>query len=88
MSINDNLVDLAQAIRGPKLKKLSLPLNGIENEFCEYFTQILPCQTLEELNLGGNWFGTAGMSRFLTTFRNMQKLRVLNLGNIRLNTEE
>lgn len=38
MSIVDNLGDLAQAVNRPKLKKLSLPLNGIEAEQCLYFS--------------------------------------------------
>ena len=37
MSIVDNLGDLVQAVNRPKLKKLSLPLNGIEPESCLYF---------------------------------------------------
>lgn len=46
MSIVDNLEDLATAINRPKLKKLSLPLNGIEPEFCLFFQHILPFDTL------------------------------------------
>ena len=64
MSIVDNLGDLVQAVNRPKLKKLSLPLNGIEPEFCLYFQQMLPFETLEELNLSSNWFGIAGLNRF------------------------
>ena len=37
MSIVDNLGDLVQAVNRPKLKKLSLPYNGIEPEYCLYF---------------------------------------------------
>jgi hypothetical protein len=37
MSIVDNLGDLVTAVKRPKLKKLSLPYNGIEHEFCLYF---------------------------------------------------
>ena len=61
MSIVDNLGDLVQAVNRPKLKKLSLPLNGIEPEFCLYFQQMLPFDTLEELDLNSNWFGLAGL---------------------------
>ena len=64
MSIVDNLGDLAQAVNRPKLKKLSLPLNGIEPEFCLFFQSILPFDTLQELDLSSNWFGTMGLSRF------------------------
>lgn len=64
MSICDNLGDLGQAVNRPKLKKLCLPLNGIEAEFCLYFQQMLPFETLEELDINSNWFGTEGLARF------------------------
>ena len=66
MSIVDNLGDLVQAVNRPKLRKLSLPLNGIEAEFCLYFQHMLPFETLEELNLSSNWFGIPGLARFKT----------------------
>ena len=37
MAIVDNLEDMINAVRRPKLKKLSLPLNGIEQEYCTFF---------------------------------------------------
>ena len=64
MSIVDNLSELAQAVNRPKLKKLSLPLNGIEPDYCLFFQQMLPFETLEELNLSSNWFGAKGLSKF------------------------
>ena len=38
MSIVDHLGDLSTAVMRPKLKKLSLPQNGIEPEFCLYLS--------------------------------------------------
>ena len=66
MSIVDNLGDLVQAVNRPKLKKLSLPLNGIEPESCLYFQYMLPFETLEELDLSSNWFGIPGLAQFKT----------------------
>lgn len=88
MSICDHLGDLVQAVNRPKLKKLSLPHNGIEPEFCLFFKQMLPYETLEELNLSNNWFGMVGLARFKDSFKNFHKLRVLNFGNIAKHNED
>ena len=58
-------------------------MNGIEPEFCLFFQQILPFDTLQELNLSSNWFGTLGLERFKEQFKQFKQLRVLNLGNLR-----
>ena len=87
MSIVDHLADIGQAISRPKLKKLSLPQNGIEPEYCLYFTQIIPFETLEELNLMSNWFGLQGINRFGAHFKKFKRLRLLNFGNLKLGEE-
>ena len=88
MSIVDNLGDLVQAVNRPKLKRLSLPLNGIEPEYCLYFQQMLPFETLEQLDLYSNWFGIPGLTRFKDQFRNFRRLKVLNLGNLKMGAIE
>ena len=88
MSIVDNLGDLVQAVNRPKLRKLSLPLNGIEPEFCLYFQQMLPFDTLEELDLHSNWFAVPGLTRFKNQFKKFKQLKVLNLGNLKIGAIE
>ena len=69
MSIVDNLGDLVAAVKRPKLKKLSLPYNGIEHEFCLYFQYMLNFDTLQHLDLSCNWFGMNGLARFKDHFK-------------------
>ena len=69
MSIVDNLGDLVTAVKRPRLKKLSLPYNGIEHEFCLYFQHMLNFDTLQHLDLSCNWFGMNGLSRFKDHFK-------------------
>ena len=88
MSIVDNLGDLVTAVKRPKLKKLSLPYNGIEHEFCLYFQHMLNFDTLQHLDLSCNWFGMNGLSRFKDHFKQFKQLEVLNLSNNKLCAEE
>ena len=88
MSIVDNLGDLVTAVKRPKLKKLSLPYNGIEHEFCLYFQHMLNFDTLQHLDLSCNWFGMNGLSRFKDHFKQFKQLAVLNLSNNKLCAEE
>jgi hypothetical protein len=60
---------MIQACKRPKLKRLALPMNGIEKEYCEYFNYMLPFETLESLNLSSNWFGSEGIGRFMPVFK-------------------
>jgi hypothetical protein len=46
LSMVDHLQDLTTAIKRPQLKKLSLPYNGIEQEYCTYFVHILNYETM------------------------------------------
>ena len=87
MGIVDNLQDMAPIVNRPKLKRLSLPYNGIEAQFCVFFQQMLPLETLEEIDLSSNWFGTAGLAHLKTQFGRLQRLKVLNLGNSKLGLE-
>jgi len=88
MSIVDHLQDLSQAIKRPKLKSLVLPLNGIEHEYCIYFSHILNFDTLQELDLSSNWFGILGLEKFSTSFTKFSNLKKLNLNNNKLCTHE
>ena len=88
MSITDHLTELAPAIRRPKLKKLVIPYNGIETEYCEYFKHIFSFDTLEELNISCNWFGMRGLARFRQHLVNLSKLRHLNISNNKLCADE
>ena len=72
----------------PKLLTLSLPLNGIEAEYCLYFQHLLNFETLNHLDLSSNWFGMPGLSRFKHTFKQFKCLKVLNLSNNKLCMEE
>lgn len=49
---------------------------------------MLNFETLEELNLSSNWFGIPGLTRFKDQFSNFKRLRVLNLGNLKLAIDE
>jgi len=49
---------------------------------------MLNFETLEELNLSSNWFGIQGLTRFKDQFSNFKRLRVLNLGNLKLAIDE
>ena len=84
MSIVDHIGELVQAVNRPKLHTLKLPLNGIEAEYCLYFTHMLPFSTLIHLDLSNNWFGDAGLSRFKSSFKQFKTLKILNLTNNKL----
>lgn len=84
MGIVEHIGELVQAINRPKLHTLKLPLNGIEAEYCLYFTHMLPFETLVHLDLSNNWFGDAGLSRFKHSFKNFKCLKVLNISNNKL----
>ncbi len=84
----DHLQDLILALRRPKLKVLRLPYNGIEQEFCEYFSHILNFETLEQLDLSCNWFGLRGLQRFANHFKKFVQLKKLGLSNNKLCIEE
>jgi len=73
----DHLHDMIQACKRPKLKKLALPMNGIEKEYCEYFNYMFPFETLESLNLSSNWFGSEGIGRFMPVFKQFKNLKEL-----------
>ena len=84
MSIVDNLHELVMAVRRPKLKKFSIPYNGIEQEYCLYFKDMLNFETLQHLDLSCNWFGMAGLERVKHQFKHFKTLKILNLSNNKL----
>ena len=88
MSIVDHLEDLIMAVKRPKLKKLSIPYNGITSEFCECFQHMFNFKTLEELNLSSNWFGMTGLQRFKSQFAKFDNLQVLHLASNKLCNDE
>ena len=84
LSLVDHLHEMVTAIKRPKLKHLSLPLNGIEQEYCQYFNYMFSFETLESLNLSSNWFGQQGLKRFKGQFSKFTNLKALNISNSRL----
>ena len=71
-----------------KLKSLSIPYNGIEQEFCEYFKHMFNFKTLESLDLSANWFGIPGITRFNNFFQKFENLKMLSLRSNKLCADE
>jgi Ran GTPase-activating protein (RanGAP) involved in mRNA processing and transport len=75
-------------MRRPQLKKLSIPYNGIEQEYCTYFSHVLNFDTLQDLDLSCNWFGMKGLERFKSSFTKFKSLKRLVLSNNKLCVEK
>jgi Leucine-rich repeat (LRR) protein len=84
LGLVDHLHEMLMAVKRPKLKHLSLPLNGIEQEYCQYFNYMFNFETLESLNLSSNWFGQEGLKRFKDQFSKFTCLKSLNMSNNKL----
>lgn len=61
--------DMIQACKRPNLKSLELELNGIEAEYCLYFSHLINFETLESFNISSNWIGWIGIERMKDFFR-------------------
>lgn len=87
LGLVDHLQELCVAFQRPKLKALALPYNGLDAAQCEYFKHVINFETLEELNIGYNWFGCQGLHKFKSSFAKFTKLRKLNLNLSKLCTQ-
>ncbi len=88
MRIGDHLGELIKACKRPNLKSLELELNGIEAEFCLYFSHLINFETLESFNISNNWIGWIGVERMKDFFRGFKNLKVLKLSSNKLFTDE
>jgi len=88
MRVGEHIADLAPAAKHAKTKSLNLELNGIEPEYVLYLRYLINFQTLECLDLTGNWIGLGGLTTIKDDFTLFKRLKVLKLGGTKLFKDE
>lgn len=73
----------------PYLKKLNLGFNGLEADGARILSEILAqsARRIENLNIGSNWLGAAGISGMCPVFIHQPNIKILNLSRNRLSVQ-